>query len=178
MDPSPEITTPRSVTAPETGSKFSSATQRPATSKSGGAGDCVPDGQKGMLGGLLAFSPAMGALAAAIVTIPGLAGPDTRLIIVAGIVTLCVLPAIIFGSPRPFPELETPVEPDVSIIDTAGKSRTVVIRMWLARLLIQISEAALFAYLFFWFRSVSCVCSVMRCFSSSLAMNSNFSASP
>jgi len=29
-----------------------------------------------------------------------------------------------------------------------------VVRMWVARLLVQISEAALFAYLYFWFRSI------------------------
>lgn len=36
------------------------------------AGDCVPDGQKGLLGGLLAFAPALGALSGALVTWPGL----------------------------------------------------------------------------------------------------------
>src|SRR3546814_8025448 len=36
------------------------------------AGDCVPDDQKGLLGGLLAFSPALGAWSGALVTWPGL----------------------------------------------------------------------------------------------------------
>ena len=118
------------------------------------AGDCVPDGQKGILGGLLAFSPAAGALAAAIVTYPGLAGPDARLVIVAVIVAACVLPAILFGAPTEFPELNRPTASDEKLIQTTETARSVVVRMWLARLLIQISEAALFAYLYFWFRSV------------------------
>ena len=40
------------------------------------AGDSVPDSQKGFLGGLLAFAPALGAASGAFVTLPGLAGPD------------------------------------------------------------------------------------------------------
>src|SRR3546814_16152163 len=35
------------------------------------AGDCVPDEQKGLLGGLFGFAPAMGALAGAVITLPG-----------------------------------------------------------------------------------------------------------
>ncbi|MFZ1743932.1 MAG: MFS transporter [Pontixanthobacter sp.] len=112
------------------------------------AGDCVPDNQKGMLGGLLAFSPAMGAIAATFVTIPGLASGEARLLIVAGLVILFVLPVILFGAPRKFPELFV-VDAQVSTI-----SRHIIIRMWAARLLIQISEAALFAFLYFWFTSI------------------------
>lgn len=119
------------------------------------AGDYVPDRQKGLLGGLLAFSPAAGALAAAFVTLPGLASPEGRLWLVAAIVAICVLPALLFGAPRAFPHLmegnHTPRDPTPAEI---RHPRSVVIRMWLARLLVQISEAALFAYLYFWFRSV------------------------
>ena len=118
------------------------------------AGDCVPDSQKGMLGGLLSFSPAMGAMVAALITFPGLASSDTRLFIVAGMVVLCVLPAILFGAPRRFPELESSPEIEDIAEPVSPIARNTVLRMWGARLLIQISEAALFAYLYFWFRSI------------------------
>lgn len=120
------------------------------------AGDCVPDHQKGLLGGLLAFAPALGAASGALVTVPGMAGADTRLALVAGMVAAMVLPVILFGKPAPMPQLMTDAEPTDSAErrPTVLKSRAAIIRMWLARLLIQIAEAALFAFLLFWFRSI------------------------
>jgi MFS family permease len=114
------------------------------------AGDSVPDAQKGRLGGLLAFAPAAGAIAGAFVTLPGLAGPPARLMIVALLTVICVAPLLLFGatgdhSPSAVvPNAPVPVQPD----------RALVKRMWLARLLVQISEATLFAYLYFWLRSL------------------------
>ena len=116
-------------------------------------GDTVPDHQKGLLGGLLACAPALGALSGLVVTMPGLAGADTRLAMVAGFVILCVSPALLFGAPRSFPELTRPRERTAE--ELSFKSRSVVVRMWLARLLVQIGEAALFAYLYLWLRSIS-----------------------
>lgn len=117
------------------------------------AGDFVPDRQKGFLGGLLAFSPALGAASGALVTIPGLAGADMRLAIVAMLVALCVLPLLLFGRPRSFPDLMEPVRREEGPRDP--RPRRLVVRMWLARLLVQIAEAALFAYLYIWLRSIS-----------------------
>lgn len=119
------------------------------------AGDSIPDRQKGMLGGLLSFSPAGGALAAAFITLPGLADPEGRLWIVAALVSICVLPAVLIGHPRRLPHL-APEPPQGDAIDEPEpeRSRLVVVRMWLARLLVQICEAALFAFLYFWFRTV------------------------
>jgi MFS family permease len=114
------------------------------------AADHVPPQQLGTLGGLLAFSPAMGAIAGAIVTIPGLSGPDGRLAIVALLVVLCVLPALVFAMP-----VEAKSDPDqaaVSEIPATGSELRIA--MWLARFLVQISEAALFAYLYYYFRSI------------------------
>ena len=116
-------------------------------------GDFVPDRQKGLLGGLLAFSPAIGAASGALVTIPGFAAADMRLAIVAMLVALCVLPVLLFGKPRPFPELLEPVVKEAGPRDRGP--RNLVVRMWLGRLLVQIAEAALFAYLYIWFRSIS-----------------------
>ena len=110
------------------------------------AGDCVPDHQKGTLGGLLAFAPALGALSGALVTLPGLAGPDTRLVIVAVLAAAMITPALLFGRPRAMPHLTLAEAPS----DRGRRTENEVVRMWLARLLVQIAEAALFAFLLFW----------------------------
>ncbi|KLE34672.1 MFS transporter [Aurantiacibacter luteus] len=115
------------------------------------AGDAVPDRQKGTLGGLLAFAPALGALSGTLVTIPGLALPEERLALVAGMVMACVLPVLLLGRPAPFPELMEPAPRPAS-----GSARQMLVaRMWLARLLVQVAEAALFAYLYLWLRSIA-----------------------
>ncbi|HET9510145.1 MAG TPA: MFS transporter [Sphingomonas sp.] len=114
------------------------------------AGDRIPDEQKGMLGGLLAFAPASGALAGVLVTLPDLAGADARLSMIVVMVLLCVAPVLIDGRSRRVASVSVKD-------DDAGRSRrprAQVVRMWLARLLMQISEAALFAFLYFWFRSI------------------------
>ncbi|HEY0594478.1 MFS transporter [Sphingopyxis sp.] len=117
------------------------------------AGDCVPDEQKGLLGGLLAFSPALGGWSGWLVTWPGLVSAEQRLVVIALLVATAVLPVLLLGRPRPFPELTA--RPPVR---TSGALRPrpsgPAVRMWLARLLVQIAEAALFAYLYFWFRSI------------------------
>ncbi|GAB5457907.1 MAG: MFS transporter [Henriciella sp.] len=119
------------------------------------AGDCVPDSQKGLLGGLLSIAPAIGAMAGTFVTLPGLANGQERLWLVALIVVLCVLPVLIFGRPRHFPDLlHSPVDEVSALTKKPGLSNE-ALRMWLSRLLIQITEAALFAYLLLWLRSLS-----------------------
>ncbi|WP_164118543.1 MFS transporter [Sphingorhabdus sp. Alg239-R122] len=119
------------------------------------AGDCVPDHQKGALGGLLAFAPAIGALSGALVTIPGLFAVESRLGIVAMLVAICVLPVLAFGRPRKFPELLQVTELQTGSNPDLPKLHNDVVRMWFARLLVQITEAALFAYLLLWFRSIA-----------------------
>ncbi|MBU1757564.1 MAG: MFS transporter [Alphaproteobacteria bacterium] len=115
------------------------------------AGDCVPDQQKGTLGGLLSFSPALGALSGALVTWPGLAGDDTRLVLVALLVFAMVLPILAFGRPRSMPQLMVYDEESRSTPRARGRK---VASMWLARLLVQIAEATLFAYLLYWLQSI------------------------
>ncbi len=117
------------------------------------AGDCVPDDQKGLLGGLLAFSPALGAWSGALVTWPGLVPVEGRLLVIAALVTAAVLPVLLLGRPRAFADLTAP-PPRRAAGEPAPRPTSPAVRMWLARLLIQISEAALFAYLYFWFRSI------------------------
>ncbi len=128
------------------------------------AGDSVPDEQKGTLGGLLAFSPACGALVGALITIPGLADADLRLVLVACLSALMVLPVVFFGNPVPMPHLmeqssKASNQINSNVADaTEGLAESLsatatgpVRRMWLARLLVQIGEATLFAFLLLWF---------------------------
>lgn len=122
------------------------------------AGDHVPDSRKGLLGGLMAFAPGFGALAGALVTIPGFASPDARLGLVAGLVAVCVIPVLVAGGPTPLSRTEalSVVSPErtQTMSDLHDRGRSALIRMWLARLTVQIAEAALFAFLYLWFRSV------------------------
>ena len=117
------------------------------------AGDCVPDAQKGRLGGLLACAPAAGALAGALVTLPGLADQQTRFAIVAALTIACVAPLLLFGTAHiAAPPITSALMPDAPGPD--APDRSLLRRMWLARLLVQVSEATLFAYLYFWLRSL------------------------
>lgn len=119
------------------------------------AGDCVPDSQKGMLGGLLAFAPALGALAGALVTLPGVASDGERLVIIALLVIAMVAPVIILGRPVAMPHLSAEFDTSDKSAALPLTNRSVVFRMWVARLFIQIAEASLFAFLLLWFRSVA-----------------------
>lgn len=120
------------------------------------AGDQVPDRRKGMLGGFMAFAPAVGAFSGVIVTQPGLAQEGQRLGLVALMVVVCVLPILLFAPRRmvfqpshePAPALSSPA-PEQQL-----RQRSIILRMWTARLAVQIAEATLFAYLLFWLRSL------------------------
>lgn len=118
------------------------------------AGDCFPDSQKGMLGGALSLAPALGAGAGSFVTFEGVIGVEQRLWIVALLVAVCVVPAIVLGRGRIRPELME-AETSDGADPVLNHDRATVIRMWIARFLVQISEAGLFAFLLFWLRSIS-----------------------
>jgi MFS family permease len=121
------------------------------------AGDRVPDSHKGLLGGLMAFAPGLGALSGAIVTIPGVATDNVRLGLVAALVALCVVPVLIIGGREQRPamvDLSMATEESDKAADSLGFRRSAMRRMWLARLTVQIGEAALFAFLYLWFRSI------------------------
>lgn len=119
------------------------------------AGDCVPDRQKGLLGGFFAFAPALGALSGAFITIPGIADTQGRLWLIALIVAALVIPALVMGKGRAMPHLVRPRMADEADKPDSLRKRSVVVNMWVARLLVQIAEAALFAFLLFWLRSLS-----------------------
>lgn len=118
------------------------------------AGDVVPDRRKGMLGGLMAFAPGMGALFGAVVTQPGLAAHDVRIWLVAALVAICVLPVLLM---RPPPRLDPPrrlEDEPAEQGNPAPSRRSPAVRMWLARLFVQVAEASMFAYLLFWLLSL------------------------
>jgi MFS family permease len=110
------------------------------------AADRVPRHKTGFLGGLMALSPALGALSGVIATMPGLASANQRLWLVAAMVAACVTPAILFVGKPPASKAGDTAEQD--------PPRRFAARMWLARLLVQIAEAALFAYLLVYFRTL------------------------
>ncbi len=128
------------------------------------AADLVPDRRKGLLGGLMAFAPGLGALAGAVVTLPGLASHSGRLWMVAVLVAVCVLPVLLARPPlppaHPLPAQTPPAQtspgspPAQPPRHQPLSGRAMVIRMWLARFAVQIAEASLFAYLFFWLVSL------------------------
>jgi MFS family permease len=112
------------------------------------AGDRVDDAHKGLLGGFLAFAPGLGALSGTLVTVPGLANPATRLILVVLLVCLFVMPVVLFERG------DHPVPKPATTVTTQAARQAVLVRMWLARLAVQIAEAAMFSYLYFWFRTL------------------------
>ena len=118
------------------------------------AGDCVPDAQKGLLGGLLAFAPALGALSGTIITLQGLATAHERHYAIAVLVIVLVTPVLFVVRPVPTPELQKESAADPKNETPQHRSKGNAARMWFARLLVQISEASLFAFLLLWFRSV------------------------
>ncbi|EAQ27865.1 membrane protein, putative [Erythrobacter sp. NAP1] len=117
------------------------------------AGDCFPDEQKGTLGGALSLAPAMGAIAGSLVTFELLVPTGMRLEVVALMVIVLMVPVTVLGRDRVRPELMQPREQTTQTVSKAS-DRSTVARMWLARFLIQISEAGLFAFLLFWLRSI------------------------
>jgi MFS family permease len=118
------------------------------------AGDTIPDVQKGMLGGLLALAPALGALSGAIVTTDMFAGFAQREALVALLVVCMVAPVLFLGKAVPMPHLMDATGTDNGGDEYNTSAANPAIRMWLARLLVQIAEASLFAFLLLWFRSL------------------------
>ena len=118
------------------------------------AGDSIPDSQKGFLGGLLALAPAMGALSGAFVTMTDVVPSGHREVVVALLVVAMVSPVLIFGKPRAMPDLTSETADEKAAAVHSRIAHQPAFRMWTARLLVQIAEASLFAFLLLWFRSV------------------------
>jgi len=115
------------------------------------AGDLVPDGQKGFLGGLLAFAPALGAWSAILLAMDSVALFGDKISVIAMLAIASVLPVLLFGRPRHGPASQNSASPDRT---RQPRFVSAVMRMWVARLLMQISGAALASYLYFWLRAL------------------------
>lgn len=115
------------------------------------AGDVVPDRQKGLLGGLLAIAPALGAWSGILFAAGGAVSFGSKIIVIAVLAIASVLPVLLFGRPSLGPVSENLVSPDRS---ARPRLASAAVRMWIARLLMQISGAALASYLYFWLRAL------------------------
>ena len=120
------------------------------------AGDCFPDAQKGTLGGALALSPALGAVAGSLVTWAGGVDPQARLALVAVLVSALVLPAVLLGKGRAQAALMAAAPaPAPAPAPLPPRRERVVLRMWTARLMVQVAEGGMFAFLLYWLRSLA-----------------------
>lgn len=115
------------------------------------AGDFVPDTQKGLLGGLLSIAPALGAWSGILVAAGGVASFEGKALIIAAMTAALMLPFLLLGHPR-----RLPAAPGGSGGSEAKPPplKSAAARMWVARLLMQISGAALASYLYFWLRAL------------------------
>ncbi len=115
------------------------------------AGDLVPDTQKGLLGGLLSIAPALGAWSGIILC-------SRRCLLVwrqghghhRADDGVCFAAAALQGRPAGLPSK------DAALRNRPSRPRlaSAAVRMWVARLLLQISGAALGSYLYFWLRAL------------------------
>lgn len=115
------------------------------------AGDLVPDTQKGLLGGLLSIAPALGAWSGIILAAGGVSSFGDRVMVITALTMACVLPLLLFrGVPQGLPSK------DAALRNRPSRPRlaSAAVRMWVARLLLQISGAALGSYLYFWLRAL------------------------
>lgn len=115
------------------------------------AGDFVPDTQKGLLGGLLSIAPALGAWSGILFAAGAVASFEGKAVIIAAMTAAFMLPLLLLGQPR-----RLTVSPGVSPASQATSPHltSAAARMWVARLLMQISGAALASYLYFWLRAL------------------------
>lgn len=115
------------------------------------AGDLVPDGQKGFLGGLLALAPALGAWSGILLATSGIVSFGDKISVIAMLAIASVLPALLFAHPRPGAASQHSALPDML---PQRRLVSAAMRMWVARLLMQISGGALASYLYFWLRAL------------------------
>lgn len=82
----------------------------------------------------------------------GLVAPEARLALVGVLVSALVLPAVLLGKGRVQPALVAPIPAPATPVPVRER---VVLRMWAARLLVQVAEGGMFAFLLYWLRSIA-----------------------
>ncbi|WP_396592656.1 MFS transporter [Brevundimonas sp. R86498] len=111
--------------------------------------DEVPDHQKGLIGGLMGAVYTFGALSGIVVTASPRLDEAAQLGIIGGLVTAAMMPFLLVSRRR------GPIVPVPALTPAAGGlRRDALVRVWIARLLVQIAGSILFAYLLFFFQTV------------------------
>lgn len=114
------------------------------------AADVVPDRRKGLLGGLTGAGPPIGALAGVAATMPFLTQEWMRLSVVCLIVCLLTAP-LLLSRPEPFDDAPAPATQQ----QRPRGARTDFALLWAARLLVQVAGNLMFAFLLYYFSSLS-----------------------
>jgi MFS family permease len=111
--------------------------------------DEIPDAQKGLVGGLMGAVYTFGALAGMVVTASPWFSERVQFIIAGALMTAGILPFLLLSRTR------GPIVPaSVPMIRAGGRRKRNLVRIWIARLLVQISGSIFFAYLLFYFETV------------------------
>ena len=111
------------------------------------AADEVPDGQKGLLGGLIGAAYPFGALAAIVVTAPTGLTEGVQLALIGSAGALAILPFLLLRAPLEPPATAAPSPRPV------GRVRNLVV-VTASRWLVQMASLILFAFFLFYFQSV------------------------
>ena len=112
------------------------------------AADVVPDSDKGLLGGMLAAGPPMGAVAGVLVTMPIVTAESTQLAVICLLVVCLTGPLLALGTAKRHAAAPHDASQKLQAYSDFGL-------MWLARLLVQIAWAVLFTFLLYFFQSHS-----------------------
>jgi MFS family permease len=112
------------------------------------AADRVPDEDKGLLGGMLAAGPPVGALAGVLATAPALTTDGSRLAIVCALLVALVGPLLVL--------VRAPIASGDNMTQSQARSslRLDFGIIWAARLLVQIAGSVLFVFLLYFFQSL------------------------
>lgn len=108
--------------------------------------DAVPDGRKGVAGGLLALANPLASLASALLVAAAMLGEGARYAIVCLLFTAMIAPVLAVRAPVAGVSAP-PVRPSVARADLAIAG--------VARLLVQVAGTVLFGYLLFYFESIA-----------------------
>lgn len=114
------------------------------------AADSVDDSQKGVLGGLLSFAPALAAVSVIAVAAAS-GGFASQMGVIVLIVAAAVAPVLLWRAVPAYGRTHTPRRDS----QAEALDRRTLFLLWLARLFVQVAEGLLFLFIFYFLRSVS-----------------------
>lgn len=113
------------------------------------AADSVPRQQQGALGGMLAFGPALAALSVvAVLAVPP--GLGSKLALIVAITVAAALPLMLMRHVSPLGRAARFVPGE-----RAPGTRSVLLQLWVARLVVQVAEGLVFVFLYYFLRDLS-----------------------